>query len=271
MGEGNLSFKWFAEHGFYGTVNSNLVDLADIRPGQRIVELACGTGAVTRLLLDKIRGAREGIIIAIDSSATSLREAMDGLGNVRDVALEFIHGQVEALSDTVKERVDGIVFCNGIHYVEDKDNLLGQVSKTLKPGGTFSFNTSFFHGAHPLETEQFYRRWMFKAIRILKSRYNVMPNAGKVQSRRQLTPDQYTDLLRGHGFRIRSQAVKATPVPLEGWVDISRYEDFVAGAMPGVPLLQASEVLQESVQQTFNDLRLEAVDRNWLSVVAQKP
>ena len=120
MTEGNLSFKWFAEHGFYGTVNSHLVDLAEIRPGQRIVELACGTGAVTRLLLEKLRGARDGIIIAIDSSAASLKEAMDGLGNVRDVALEFIHGQVEALSDTVKERADGIVFCNGIHYVEDK-------------------------------------------------------------------------------------------------------------------------------------------------------
>ena len=270
MGAENLSFKWFAEHGFYRTVNSHLVDLAEIRPGQRIVELACGTGAVTRLLLDKLRGARDSLVIAIDSSATSLREAVEGLGNVRDVALEFIQGQVEALSETVKERVDGIVFCNGIHYVEDKDQLLVQVSDTLKPGGTFSFNTSFFQGAHLPETEQFYRRWMFKAIRILRSRYGLMPKADKVQSRRQLTPEQYDDLLLGHGFTILSHGVQATPVPLEGWVDISRYEDFVAGAMPGVPLEQGSEVLQEGVQKTFEELGLESVPRNWLSVVAQK-
>ena len=60
------------------------------------------------------------------------------------------------------------------------------------------------------------------------------------------------------------------PVPLEGWVDISRYEDFVAGAMPGVPLDQGSEALQEGVRQTFKDMGLEFVPRNWLSVVAQK-
>ena len=270
MGAGNLSFKWFAEHGFYGTVNTHLVDLAEIRPGQRIVELACGTGAVTRLLLDRLRGARDSLVIAIDSSAASLREAVEGLGNVRDVALEFIQGQVEALSETVKERVDGIVFCNGIHYVEDKGQLLVQVSDTLKPGGTFSFNTSFFQGAHLPETEQFYRRWMFKAIRILRSRYDLMPKSDKVQSRRQLTPEQYNDLLLSHGFAILSHAVQPTPVPLEGWVDISRYEDFVAGAMPGVPLEQGSEVLQEGVRQTFLELELESVPRNWLSVVAQK-
>ena len=270
MGTGELSFKWFAEHGFYKTVNSRLVESSGIRPGQKIVELACGTGAVTRLLVEKLRGARDSLLIGIDSSATSLREAVEQLSSVRDVALEFIHGRAEALSEMVKERVDGVIFCNGIHYVEDKDHLLSQIAATLKPGGTFAFNTSFFQGAQLPETEQFYRRWMFKAIRTLRARYGMMPKAQKVEARRQLTPDQYADLLQGHGFSIRRQAVQPTDVPLEGWVDISRYEDFVAGAMPGVPLEQGSEALRESVKQTFQELGLQSVPRNWLTMVAQK-
>jgi hypothetical protein len=60
-------------------------------------------------------------------------------------------------------------------------------------------------------------------------------------------------------------------VPLQGWLDISRYEDFVAGALPGIPLGQASEALQESVRQTFQEMGLTVVPRNWLAVVAAKP
>ena len=32
----DLSFKWFAEQGFFKAVNAHLVDLANIHPGQRI-------------------------------------------------------------------------------------------------------------------------------------------------------------------------------------------------------------------------------------------
>jgi ubiquinone/menaquinone biosynthesis C-methylase UbiE len=272
VGSGDLSFKWFAEHGFYRAVNTFLVDASGVGPGNRVVELACGTGAVTKLLLERLRGARDSLIIGIDASAASLREAVEELGSAKDVAIQFIQGRVEALSEMVKEHVDGVVFCNGIHYVEDKEGLLNQIWTTLKPGGTFAFNTSFFDGAHPPETEQFYRRWMMRAIRIVKARYNVMPKSDKtrVQSRVQLTPEQYTELLHGRGFSILKSEIRKMSVSLEGWVDISRYEDFVAGAMPGVPLDQGSEALQEGVKQTFADMGLQSVPRNWLCVVAQK-
>jgi ubiquinone/menaquinone biosynthesis C-methylase UbiE len=170
----------------------------------------------------------------------------------------------------VKERVDAIVFCNGIHYIQDKERLLSEVATTLKPGGTFAFNTSFFQGAQPPDTEQFYRRWMFKAVRTLRARHGLMPKASKVESRRQLTPDEYAALLQRHGFSILRHTIQPAPVPLQGWVDISRYRDFIRGALPGVPLKQASEALQEAVRQTFQELNLQAVPRNWLTVVAQK-
>jgi ubiquinone/menaquinone biosynthesis C-methylase UbiE len=264
------SFKWFAEQGFFKAVNAHLVDLANIHPGQRIVELACGTGAATRLIRDRLEGARESLVIGIDASASALREAMQQLGNARDVALQFIQGRVEALSSTVREHVDGVIFCNGIHYVSDKDSLLDQISQTLKVGGTFAFNTSFYQGAHLPETEGFYRRWMFKAIRLLRSEYQLRPQPDKVESRKQLTPEQYSQLLRDRGFTIQCQAEQTVQVPLEGWVNISRFEDFVSGALPGVPTQQASKVLQEAVRQTFKELKLEVVPRNWLSVVALK-
>jgi ubiquinone/menaquinone biosynthesis C-methylase UbiE len=266
-----FSFKWFAEESFFKAVNGYLVDLAKVSPGQRIVELACGTGTATRLIRDRLQGAKDSLVIGVDSSAVALREAIHQLGAARDVALEFIQGRVEVLSTMVKDKVDGIIFCNGIHYVSDKESLLEQIEHTLKDTGTFAFNTSFFDGAHVIGTESFYRKWMFKAIRSLRAQYGLRPRAHeKVESRRQLTAIQYAQLLESGGFTVKHQTIKATQVPLDGWVNISRFEDFVAGALPGVPLRPASESLQEGARQTFQELGIDAVPRNWLSIVAEK-
>lgn len=267
----DFSFKWFAQHPFYRAMNERLVAVSDIHPGQKILELACGTGAVTRLIMEKIRGARESLVVAVDMSSEALREAMAQIADVKDVAVEFVQGRAEQASQVIKNQVDTVIFCNGIHYIPDKAELLKEVARTLKTGGIFAFNTSFFQGAHPPETEGFYRKWMYKAIRLVRARYGLMPTAAKVEARHQLTDSQYCDLLKSHGFVVLRKDISPAMVPLQGWLDISRYEDFVAGALPGIPLRQASEALQESVRQTFQEMGLTAVPRNWLTVVAAKP
>lgn len=265
------SFKWFAEHSFYRMVNQRLLELAELRPGQRIVELACGTGAVSKLILEKLRGARDSVLIGIDYSAAAIKEAMQQLSGVRDAVVQLIQSRAEELSKVVTEKVDAVVFCNGIHYIPDKDRLVAEVSKTLKPRGVFAFNTSFFHGAHPPETEQFYRRWMMKAIRLLRAEHGIGPDAQqKVESRRQLTPEQYRELMRQHGLTVAKEEVQTAPVSLQGWIDISRFEDFAEGALPGVPLEKASRALQTAVRLIMDEMGIDHVPRNWLEVVAVK-
>ena len=109
-----------------------------------------------------------------------------------------------------------------------------------------------------------------KSIRNLKANHGLIPKSNKVESRRQLTPQQYTELLENNGFQILTQNIQATEVPLQGWVDISKFEDFASGALPGVPIQHASQALQQSVEQTFIELELDSVPRNWLSIVAIK-
>ena len=67
----DFSFGKFAQNAFYGKINARLVDMADVTPGQRIVDLACGTGGVTQLILERLRGARDSVVIAVDNSATA--------------------------------------------------------------------------------------------------------------------------------------------------------------------------------------------------------
>ena len=272
MSDSEFSYGPFASQGFYQVVNKQLVEMVDFRPGQRIVDLACGTGAVTRLIVEKLKGARDSLVIGIDMSATAIREAMAQLSSVKDVALELIHSRAEQLSDIVKERVDGVVFCNGIHMVSDKTDLMAEVATTLRPGGTFAFNTTFFNGAVPEESEQFYRRWMSKSIRSLKKNHDMLPSRDveKVAARNQLTVGEYEDLLVQSGFSIQRKDLCPAPMDLDGFLAISQYEAFIEGAMPGVPLGLGCESLQNGARQAFEELQLKDVPRNWLTVVATK-
>ena len=269
MASENFSFAKFSTNPFYWSLNARLVDMADLKSGQRIVDLSCGTGGVTQLILERIRGARESVIIAMDQSATALKQAMENLKDARDAAIQFVQSRVEQLSESVKESVDTIVFCNAIHYVDDKDALMAEIAKTLKPGGKFVFNTSFFEGGQTPESLPFYRKWMLKSSRILRREYGLSPvKSAKVESRKHLTPDQYRQLVENHGLHVVKQEIDLVQVPIEGWLDISDFEDFIVGVMPGVPLEKASAALKDGVTQTYQEMGIEYVGRNWLDVIA---
>ena len=269
MAADNFTFAKFSDNAFYSKLNGRLVDMADVGSGQRIVDLACGTGGVTRLILERLRDARESVIIAIDHSATALKDAMEDLRDARDAAVQFVQSRVEQVSEAVKESADTIFFCNAIHYVSDKDAVVAEISKTLKPGGKFAFNTSFFEGGQPPESGPFYRKWMLKATRILRREYGLTSDRSKkVESRKHLTPEEYGSLMQRHGLWVIKQEIDLVQVPLEGWLDISDFEDFITGIMPGVPLDKASAALKEGVIETFREMKIEFVPRNWLDVVA---
>ena len=269
MASADYSFSTFSKNAFYGELNARLVDMIDVGASQRIVDLACGTGGVTRLILERLRDARESVIIAMDQSTAALKQAMDDLKDIRNNAVEFVNTRVEQVSEGLKEKADTVIFCNAIHYIPDKDSLVAEISRALKPGGKFAFNTSFYEGGQHPESLDFYRKWMFKAIRILRKEYGLSPDKSqKVESRIHLSANEYRGLVERNGFTVLRHEIDLVQVPIEGWLDISGFEDFIAGIMPGVPLQEASESLRKGVYQTFEELDLQYVPRNWLDIVA---
>jgi ubiquinone/menaquinone biosynthesis C-methylase UbiE len=266
----DYSFKAFSSHPFFRQVNTWLVDRAQLGGASRVVDVACGSGLVTELILERVSRAREALVVALDMSAAALRDARERVAGAAGVAIEFVQGKAEELREVVRGQVDSVVFCNGIHYVEDKRSVFHQIHDTLRPGGTFAFNTAFFEGAELPETLPFYRRWMIKSLRLLRARYDLSPDRTKVEARRQLTPAQYADALQSEGFEIQIQELLPATLPEQGWIDIARYADFAQGTLPGIPLAQATEVLCDAIRETFAELGLTGVARNWLSVVAAR-
>ena len=262
-------FEAFAKMEFYRTVNARLMDLTDVGQARRIVDLSCGTGAMTRLILERLQSGSETLIYAIDHSTAALKKAMNDLEAGSRAQIKFIDAEVETLDQAVGESVDTIIFGNAIHYVKDKSSLLGQIGKTLRPGGTFAFNTSFFRGAHPPETEEFARRWMMAAIRTLRREHGLKRRKSKKpEARSQLSSSQYARLLQQEGFKIIQSETCKVNMPLEGWCNISAFEDFIEGVLPGVPLDKASDVLKSTCRDVFERCGLEFVPRNWLQIVS---
>jgi len=268
----DFTLEKFSQNPFYQEVNRRLVALARLRPGLRVVDLGAGTGAVTRLLVAEVGGDGDSAeVIAVEPSESAIEVARRSLENIRGAVVAFVQGGAERLSQLVRKPVDAVFFCNAIHLVKEKAAVMQEVYRSLREGGTFSFNTSFFQGAEPPESLQFYRRWMMKALRFLREQYGLSPDREqRAMARQPLSRDDYVSLLESNGFRVRESQVVPVPMTLKGFEDISEYSLFIEGALPGVPLDKGSAALKFGAREAFAELGLETSPRNWLLVVASK-
>ena len=266
------TFDEFSSQPFYRQINSHLVEVSGVFKQRKIIDLGCGTGGITKLILDRLNGTKDTVIYAVDHSATALKSAVDELSGRKEAAVRFIHAEVQNLASSVNEQVDAVIYCNSIHYVGDKLALLEQIRERLRPGGILAFNTSFFEGSHPPESHDFYRRWMMRSLRTLRRDHGLFPdkNADKTGARKQLTPEEYEALLKEAGFEIVVSESVRVQVPESGFHHISGFRDWIEGVMPGVPLGEGRDALQKSLKQVFKEMELETVPRVWLGITARR-
>ena len=266
----NFNFDSFSNLDWYKSVNSNLLDLADLNSSNKIIDLGCGNGGITEMILSKVKDVSSIVIFAVDSSSSAISLALKRFSNRKDVIINYIQSEAQNLHENIKEKVDTVIYCNSIHYVEEKEKVLQHIGNGLEKGGKFAFNTSFFDGSHPKETEAFLRKWMLKSLRLLRSEYNLKPVKNKVQSRIQWSPENYEELLLKNGFKVKEKNIENVHVPLDGWYEISSFKDWIEGVLPGIPLDIGKKVLQETVESLFKELNIKTLDRKWLSIVASK-
>ena len=248
---------WF--QGFRAYVMPVIREIVEGRRDLRMIDCGCGTGYNLRPLLQPY-----GQACTFDMSPDALQRA-------RASGLPLACADMEHIPFH-SGSFDLVTSFDVVHSVTDDRKALREMARVLKPGGVFAFNTSFYEGSHPPESEQFYRRWLMRALRILRSKYGLSPQKSeKVESRRHLSPEEYTQLLEGIGFNVKKRRIQTVQVPLEGWVTISQFEDWIKGVMPGVPLKEASDSLTDAAAEVFDDLKVNFIPRNWLHIIAARP
>ncbi|MBX5449414.1 class I SAM-dependent methyltransferase [Thermogemmatispora sp.] len=273
-----FTFEPFAAHRFYTEINRALVQqaLAHLTglPHEQpltIVDMACGTGAVTRLIAEELTQlGRQARLIGVDPSAEALRRArksMEPLG----IQAEFVQGESEDLPRIVHD-ADMAFFCNAIHLVSDKLTAFRQIAAILRPGGIFACNSAFYEGTYVPGTERFYRMWTRRAVGWLRKTHpDIRPSREtKAQAMQWLSPEEYAALFREGGFSRVEMTQSQVSIPLDAWKDLGQYWLFIEGALPGVPLPIGAQALAVAVYEAGQELGLQEVPRMWLQMVAVK-
>src|SRR6266542_6318885 len=228
-----FSFAAFTRHPFFTEVNRWIVERV-ICPGRRrIVDLGCGPGAVTRLILERLgREAPNAEVIGIDPSPSALVRARAA---IHDKVVKFIEGSAEWASRLVSS-ADAVVFLNAIHLVPDKAQVIAEIRRTLKRGGVFAFNTTFFNGAYVEGTSGFWRRWIVRSVQVLREQGLDVKHTGHAAAMEWYSVDQYCAALQEAGFRPTTVELLRIDMTRAALIDIGRFSLFIEGALPGAPL-----------------------------------
>jgi ubiquinone/menaquinone biosynthesis C-methylase UbiE len=108
-----------------------LLALAALRPGERVLDVACGTGLVTFRAADAV-GAH-GFVAASDISEDMVR-ALAEAAAARGVGGDFRRMDAETL-DHPDAAFDAVLCALGLMYVAEPANALREMRRVLRPGG----------------------------------------------------------------------------------------------------------------------------------------
>lgn len=129
MSEERAQTEWDADaydrdHAFVHEYGASVVDLLDPQPGERILDLGCGTGHLTAAIADAV--GSDGEVVGIDRSEAMVARARDAYP---DLAFE----RADATAYDPADPFDA-VFSNAVlHWITDQDAVLERVADALRP------------------------------------------------------------------------------------------------------------------------------------------
>ena len=111
-----------------------LVQLVNPKKGSRVLDIACGTGTVTKRLSDEI--GQSGYVIGADTSITAIKIAKKWNG--KKTNLQFINADAENFS--FKEKFDIITCQYGLFFFPNALKALENMKKSLKDTGVLGIS-----------------------------------------------------------------------------------------------------------------------------------
>lgn len=192
---------------FVSDFGASVVALLDPQPGERILDLGCGTGTLAATI-----AAAGAHVVGVDADAAMVARACS-----QHPGLDLRHGDAHQLQLRPAEPPFDAVFSNAaLHWMTRPRAVLRSVAAVLRPGGRFvgemgsDGNVAFVLGA----------------TRAALAAEGV-PLAAQAQPWFYPSPAAYGALLEAAGFEVRLLAAFPRPTPLaggaaglRGWLDM---------------------------------------------------
>jgi SAM-dependent methyltransferase len=113
---------------------SALVESAELSPGERVLDVACGTGVVARLAAERVGDG--GLVTGLDVNPGMLAVARSVSS---PVAIEWREGTAED-SQLPDEAYDAALCQMGLQFFADRRMAMAELSRVLAPGGRLAAN-----------------------------------------------------------------------------------------------------------------------------------
>jgi ubiquinone/menaquinone biosynthesis C-methylase UbiE len=110
-----------------------LIERAQLRPGEQVLDVACGTGVVTRLAAERVG---DSAVAGVDVNPGMLEVARNA---ARGTAIEWHEASAEALP--LGGATFDVVLCQmGLQFFPDRQGALREMQRVLRPGGRVILN-----------------------------------------------------------------------------------------------------------------------------------
>lgn len=191
----------YAKHGrFVADLAGAVMEWLDPQAGERILDLGCGDGALTKQLVEA------------GCSVKGVDKSTDLLASARKLGLDVEEMDGHALN--FDGEFDAVFSNAALHWMTEPERVLEGVNRALKPGGRF--------------VAEFGGHGNVAAI-VTALRATGMKRGGDPKLSGPWffpAPEVYADMLREHGFEVKRIGLFPRPTPLKtgmkGWLGVFR-------------------------------------------------
>lgn len=122
--------KWNADlyddkHSFVWKMAASLLDLLAARPGERVLDIGCGTGHLTAQIAET--GA---LVTGIDRSPEMIRQAQEKYSDLQFQVMD-------AREIAFPEPFDAVFSNATLHWIREPERVITGIARSLRPGGRF--------------------------------------------------------------------------------------------------------------------------------------
>lgn len=206
---------------FVSDLGANVLELLAPESGERILDVGCGDGALTRKI-----AAAGADVVGVDTSADFVETA-----KAAGIDARLMSG--EAL--TFDGEFDAVFSNAALHWMRDARAVTAGVYRALKPGGRFVAEFGGHGNVAAIVT----------GLMALADRYGIDDKLANPWF--FPTVSEYTELLQGTGFHVDTAALIPRPTPLPtglmGWIETFRAPFFQAAGSRADKMLSELEAI----------------------------